>query len=283
MSKIICTIPHEAFNPEVIIQSGQVFRMWKHKETYYALSGDKSIWFQKIDCKTWEFHTNLNDWINFWWDYFDFSSDYSGINTKIMNCSDDFLKKSLENSQGMRILKQDLWETIITFIISQQNNIPKIGKTISILCSKFGTKHEATTEMIEYYSFPTAEQIANLRLSDLQNGTMLGYRAEYILKFAQAVQNEEINLNSLFSLNYEEAMRKLQTIKGIGLKVSNCICLYGLHLMESYPIDTWMSKIISQDYAQFTQEEYLFYINSEYKSYQGYIQQLQFFYKRNFK
>ena len=283
MSKIICTIPHEAFNPEVIIQSGQVFRMWKHGETYYALSGDKSIWFQKIDYKTWEFHTNLNDWVNFWWDYFDFSSDYSEVNAKIMNCSDDFLKKSLENSQGMRILKQDLWETIITFIISQQNNIPKIGKTISNLCSKFGTKHEATTEMIEYYSFPTAEQIANLRLSDLQDGTMLGYRAEYILKFAQAVQNEEINLNSLFSLNYEEAMRKLQTIKGIGVKVSNCICLYGLHLMESYPIDTWMSKIISQDYAHYTQEEYLSYINSEYESYQGYIQQLQFFYKRNFK
>lgn len=186
----------------------------------------------------------------------------------------------------MRILHQDLWETMVTFIISQQNNIPKITKTVEILCEKFGTKSQYYLSLdknhIQYfYTFPPAEQIADLSLETLSDGTMLGYRTEYILELARIVKSNKFNLQALQTLNYEEAMKELQSIKGVGPKVGNCICLYGLHLLESYPIDTWVKKIIEEDYSQYSLKDYKSYINNNYKGFQGYIQQLQFYYKRN--
>lgn len=134
-----------------------------------------------------------------------------------------------------------------------------------------------------YHAFPTVEQIANLSLSTLQTDTMLGYRAKYILTLVQDIKNGKFKVEELYNLRYAEAITKLKTIYGVGDKVANCIALYGLHLMESYPIDTWMQKIIEQDYPQYhTTEKYLEYINSKYEGFQGYVQQLQFIFKRNF-
>ena len=225
---------------------------------------------------------------------------YSTYNGIIRKSKDKFLQNALSYAVGMRILKQDLWETIVTFIISQQNNIPKITKTVNILCERFGESKvfqaDTAGTMKLYYAFPTVEQIANLSLSTLQTDTMLGYRAKYILTLAQDIKNGKFKVEELYNLRYTEAMTKLKTIYGVGGKVANCIALYGvggkvancialygLHLMESYPIDTWMQKIIEQDYSQYrTTEKYLGYINSKYEGFQGYVQQLQFIYKRNF-
>lgn len=281
-------LPINSFNPEVIMKSGQVFRMIKDEENfrYYAYSGDKAISFRNTHGDFWNFYTSLNDWESFWIEYFDLPTNYSKFNTKIRKSKDKFLQNSLLLSSGMRILKQDLWETLISFIISQQNSIPKITKTINILCERFGTLDYFQTDSVgtlkNYYKFPTPGQISILSLSELQSGTMLGYRAEYILKIAQDVQNERFELNKLYSLNCEDAIKKLQTIKGVGPKVANCVSLYGLHLMESYPIDTWMEKIISEDYSQYSSKDYMKYINSKYTGFQGYIQQIQFYFKRNF-
>lgn len=283
------TLNPETFNPDVIMKSGQVFRMYKQTdrlEFYFAYSGDKAISFRKIKEGVWNFYTTQEDWAKFWYFYFDLVTDYTVFNKKIQRSSDDFLKKSLEFSKGMKILKQDLWETMVTFIISQQNNIPKITKTVNLLCENFGTLEYHETDSVgsfrNYYAFPTVDQIANLSIEKLSDGTMLGYRAEYILKLAQDIQKRKFSLKKLPDLSYGEAIEKLQSVRGIGLKVSNCISLYGLHLMESYPIDTWMSKIIKDDYSQYESvPDYLEYINSKYKGFQGYVQQLQFFYKRN--
>lgn len=280
------TLNPETFNPDTIIKSGQVFRMYKDGEFYFAYSGDKAISFKEIQEGVWNFYATQEDWAKFWYFYFDFITDYTVFNKKILRGNDDFLKKSLEFSKGMRILKQDLWETMVTFIISQQNNIPKITRTINILCEKFGTLNyheiDSVGSLRNYYAFPTVEQIANLSIENLSDGTMLGYRAEYILKLAQDIQKRNYSLKKLTTLSYEEAIKKLQSVKGIGIKVSNCIALYGLHLMESYPIDTWMAKIIENDYSQYSNtEDYMRYINTKYKGYQGYVQQIQFLYKRN--
>lgn len=283
---ITLQLDSEIFNPDTIINSGQVFRMFKNDGFYFAYSGNKAISFRKIQKNIWNFYTTQEDWTEYWYSYFDLSTDYTEFNNEILKSNDNFLKNSLNFSKGMRILKQDLWETMVTFIISQQNNIPKITKTVNILCEKFGTPcyHEIDSigSLRLYYTFPTVDQIANLSIEKLSGGTMLGYRAEYILKLAQDIQKRKFSLKKLSTLPYDNAIENLQTVKGIGLKVSNCIALYGLHLMESYPIDTWMSKIIKDNYSQYNStSEYLRYINSNYKGFQGYVQQLQFYYKRN--
>ena len=290
MKTITMNLTREIFNPDIIIQSGQVFRMVKSNEPlgwYYAYSGDKAVSFRNThDCE-WNFYvSSFEDW-DFWQDYFDLGTLYSTYNDIIRKSKDKFLQNALSYAVGMRILKQDLWETMVTFIISQQNNIPKITKTVNILCEKFGEQKvfqiDTAGTMKLYYAFPTVEQIANLSLFTLQNDTMLGYRAKYILTLAQDIKNGKFKVEELYNLRYAEAMTKLKTIYGVGDKVANCIALYGLHLMESYPIDTWMQKIIEQDYPQYhTTEKYLEYINSKYEGFQGYVQQLQFLFKRKF-
>ena len=274
-------LDNETFNPEVIMNSGQVFRMTKEKpiakdqglpDVYQALSGEHEVLFYfNKDTDTWDFVTDEASW-DFWQDYFDLKEDYKAYNQAVLASSDVFLKDSLKDAFGMRILKQDLWETIISYMISQNNNIPKIKKSIKTLCDRYS----------DGTAFPSAQVLATIPVEELEAGTSLGYRAEYISEFAKKVA-AGFDISSYTRMTYEEAYEALLAEKGIGPKVANCILLYGLHFMTSYPIDTWMKKIITEDYSKMTKEEYLDYINSTYSGYQGYIQQIQFYHKRKAK
>ena len=270
----------EEFNPEVIMNSGQVFRMKRETpgadgmpDTYSACSGDNDVYFYlNKENDTWDFVCEEDQW-DFWQRYFDFGTDYVAFNDSVRASSDKFLKESLMDSFGMRILRQDLWEVFISYIISQNNNIPKIKKSIQILCDRYS----------DGIHFPKPEVLAFIPESELMDGTALGYRADYIIGVSKGVLNGSINLEQMASLPYEEAYDSLIKIKGIGPKVANCIMLYGFHFMESYPIDTWMKKIITEDYSSYSKDEYLNYINESYSGFQGYIQQLQFYHKRKKK
>ena len=273
------------FNPEVIMNSGQIFRMYKEKDGYHVYSGEHGLVFdfdEQSGC--WRFYTNIIDWQCYWVNFFDLESDYNPVFRQIHFSKDKFIQQAQEYSMGMRILRQDVWDTILGFMISQQNTIPKIRKTLEILSKNWGNKCSYfTPQGIKYfYSIPTADRIANLSLKSLTTDTMVGFRGKYILKLANDIQNGTFKVSDLQGKNYSQAMKILQTIKGIGPKISNCVCLYGLHLMESYPIDTWMEKIIKDDYPQYeSTNDYLNYINSRFSGFQGYIQQIQFYYKRN--
>ena len=270
----------EEFNPEVIMNSGQVFRMKKETngadgipDTYSACSGDNDIYFY-LNTKndTWDFVCEEEQW-NFWQRYFDFDTDYVAYNDKIRKSSDKFLKDALKDSFGMRILRQDLWEVFISYVISQNNNIPKIKKSIQILCERYS----------DGIHFPKPEVLAFVPETELMDGTALGYRADYIIGISKAVMEGRLDIEAISQLPYEQAYEKLLEIKGIGPKVANCIMLYGFHFMESYPIDTWMKKIINEDYKDYSKNDYLEYINSSYGGFQGYVQQLQFYHKRKTK
>ena len=270
----------EEFNPEVIMNSGQVFRMKRETpgadgmpDTYSACSGDNDVYFYlNKENDTWDFVCEEDQW-DFWQRYFDFGTDYVAFNDSVRASSDRFLKESLMDSFGMRILRQDLWEVFISYIISQNNNIPKIKKSIQVLCDRYS----------DGIHFPKPEVLAFIPESELMDGTALGYRADYIIGVSKGVLDGSINLEQMASLPYEEAYDSLIKIKGIGPKVANCIMLYGFHFMESYPIDTWMKKIITEDYSSYSKDEYLNYINESYSGFQGYIQQLQFYHKRKKK
>ena len=267
----------EEFNPEVIMNSGQVFRMKRETkgsdgmpDTYSACSGDNDIYFYLNKEKdTWDFVCEESQW-DFWQNYFDFSTDYVDFNNHIRESDDRFLKDALKDSFGMRILRQDLWEVFISYVISQNNNIPKIKKFIQILCDRYS----------DGIHFPKPEVFVSIPEDELMNGTALGYRADYIIGISKQVKAGELDIEAISNLPYDKALGELLKIKGIGPKVANCIMLYGFHFMESYPIDTWMKKIISEDYSSYSRDAYLAYINGAYKGYQGYVQQLQFYHKR---
>lgn len=267
----------EEFNPEVIMNSGQVFRMQVETkgadgipDTYSAYSGDNDVVFYlNKDTDQWDFVCKESQW-DFWQNYFDFDTDYRRFNNTIRKSDDQFLKDALKDSFGMRILRQDLWEVFISYLISQNNNIPKIKKSIQILCDRYS----------DGIHFPAAQVLAYVPEEELADGTALGYRASYISSVAGAVCDGKLDIESISRLSYDEAYAALIQIKGIGPKVANCIMLYGFHFMESYPIDTWMKKIISEDYSKYSRDEYLSYINTAYLGYQGYVQQLQFYHKR---
>ncbi len=173
-------------------------------------------------------------------------------------------------SAGIRILRQDLWETLITFIISQQNHIPRIKKCVETLCERYGEKY-VSRERVSYFAFPSAQRLAQCSEQELfQAG--LGYRARYIQKTAQAVASGEIDLQEISRMPYEEAKKTLLQCSGVGKKVADCICLYALHHMDAFPIDTHIQQMLTTHYPGGFPFE-------RYKGYSGVLQQYGFFYE----
>ena len=265
------------FNPDVIMNSGQVFRMYCENGIYRALSGSNDVSFfveGKAGKVNITFVCEETQW-EFWKKYFDLEADYGKYLRKVKKvakeCDDEFLLSALDYARGMRILKQDTWETFISYMISQNNNIPKIKKTIQILCDRYSDGEK----------FPEPEAFALASVDELASGTALGYRAEYLFLFAKQViaDGGVESLKRFEEMKSDAAVEELLKIKGVGPKVANCINLYGLHHMDSYPIDTWMKKIIAEDYKRYSLKEYMEYIG-KYAGFEGFVQQLQFYTKR---
>lgn len=179
-----------------------------------------------------------------------------------MKSDDDFLKSAAEYGNGMRILRQSFWEALISFVVSQNNNIPRIKKSIELLCEKFGKPIEKYG-MVRY-SFPTAKDLDNITLDDLSD-LGLGYRASYIYGICK--RNP-----ALIMPNYD----MLLAIPGIGKKVASCIMLFGAYDLTQFPIDTWMKKLLNEVYSGT-------FDTTPYKGFEGFVQQLQFYYYRHLK
>lgn len=188
-------------------------------------------------------NSTLEDWKNILVDYLDLNYAY---NISIPD-SDKFAKQACEIGKGIRILKQDPWETLISFIISQRNNIPKIKTTISKLCNRFGDIISIKVNGVTYTknTFPSKQCISKLSISDL-DGLGLGYRDRYIIEAA----NSDVDVYKLrdSKVSSEVALNILQSLYGVGPKVANCVALFGLHKLDVFPIDVWMQRIIDQYY-----------------------------------
>lgn len=175
-------------------------------------------------------HCTAEDFENIWRAYFDLDTDYESIKSRL-SLINPVLKEAADYAPGIRILRQDPWEALCSFIISQNNNIPRIKGIISRLCDFHA----------ENGSFPSAESLAKLsedELADIRSG----FRAKYIISGAQAVRDDPELIPSLFALPVDDARKKLMTIKGVGPKVADCTLLFGFHMMDCFPVDTWMKK-----------------------------------------
>ena len=172
-----------------------------------------------------------------WRDYFDLNINYYKIK-KNLSLIDPTLKIACKYAPGIRILKQDFWETLCSFIISQNNNIPRIKCIIERLCVNFGQEIEP-----DFFSFPSSSVIAKLNQADLAP-IKCGFRDSYILDAAQKISSREICPKKLKSEDINTARAELMKIKGVGPKVAECTLLYGLHRLEAFPVDVWMKRAL---------------------------------------
>lgn len=209
------------------------------------------------------FHCSPEDFQDVWVPYFDLEADYSAYQEKMSG--DPFLRKAIVGGGGIRILQQDLWEMVVTFTISQRNNIPRIRKAVDTLCRLYGTKL-GEIDGQDFYSFPTPGQLKGQNLSPVS----LGYRERYVSELAR---QDPMTWLKIQGMNDEYAKKTLTDMNGIGEKVANCVMLFGLHRMNSYPKDVWINRMIEDIYdGEFDPKQYA--------GFAGYVQQLQFFYYR---
>ena len=254
----------KTFDLKQISQSGQCFRLKQISENEFIAITQNHYVVISITGKGYEFNCSMVDFERVWFPYFDLETDYICYQNEMVK--DNFLKSAIEFGGGIRILRQDLWEMIVTFIISQRNNIPRIQKSVEALCKAYGT-HLVTICGEDIYSFPTLSQ---LREKDLSVAS-LGYREKYIKELCEI---RESDLLQIKNQDDETAKKSLLQIKGVGGKVASCILLFGLHRMNSYPIDVWVKRLIEDIYdGDFNP--------NLYSGYAGYVQQLQFYYYRS--
>lgn len=257
------------FNIAQICDSGQCFRMVKIDENRYSVIA--SGYYLEItqtgenctfSCEETEFET-------FWKNYFDLERDYGEYLDKI-NPNDKYLSKAGEFGDGIRILRQDLWEMIVSFLISQQNNITRIRKCIQNICEKYGEKR-LNFRGETYYTFPTAETLAKLEDDELK-ACNLGYRSKYVVRTAKSIVAGEIDLEKVREISYRKAKNELLQLFGVGEKVADCICLFALHHLQSFPIDTHIRQVLDEHYKRG-------FPNRRYSGLQGVMQQYIFYYE----
>ncbi len=260
-------------------ECGQCFRWNKTDEnTYTGIAFGKVLTVRKTDDTFILYDTSLEDFENIWYNYFDFSTDYSYIKERLSK--DSVMENAISYGEGIRILRQELWETVVSFIISASNNIPRIKKIISSLCSCFGEPIQYRGET--YFSFPPPEKIAALSLDDL-SVIKAGFRDKYILDAAQFFISG--NADKLTELDADEAKDTLMRIKGVGNKVADCVMLFGLHHCDSFPVDVWIKRIMELCYFENKQSinNISAFAHDKFGEYGGFAQQYLFFYARENK
>ncbi len=232
------------FDLEQTFLCGQAFRWEKDKSgAFYGIAGNSVAKIYHHDEKN-IYIESSNPNLVFWSNYLNFSCDYNTVEKELSH--DKVLLPCIKAGNGIRILRQDLWETIVSFIISANNNIPRIKKIINKMCELFGEKIEFDGKV--FYGFPAPEALAGLELADLAP-IRAGFRDKYILDAAKKVVSGEINLNEIPKLNNKSAKTELMKIKGVGTKVADCVLLFSLGRHDIFPLDVWTKRIINEVYG----------------------------------
>ena len=207
--------------------------------------------------------------------YFDFDKDYCEIK-KELSSLDDVLKKAIPSGYGIRLLKQNPWEALVSFIISANNNIPRIKKIIESLCFNFGK--EITYNNKIYYSFPDADVLSKLSVEQLDI-IKSGFRAKYIIDAAKKVTDGIVNLESVYDMNTDEAREYLKQIKGVGNKVADCILLFAYQKYDVFPKDVWIKKVLNDLYG-IDEKNFDLFVVEHFGNLAGFAQQYLFYYMR---
>ncbi|MBR3994167.1 MAG: DNA glycosylase [Clostridia bacterium] len=259
------------FIPEQIFDCGQCFRFNKNENgRYFGVAGKKYIEIEKVGDDILLHNCSENDFNHIFRDFFDIDFDYSKILSDFPD--DEILKKASGFGSGIRILHQDNWEALCSFIISQNNNIPRIKGIIHNLCEKYGEPVFTDSYGITHYSFPDAKTIADAgekAMFDLKTG----FRSKYIYDAAYKVASGKIDLNVPYRMSYTDGAKYLQQIKGVGLKVASCVLLFSYRKYDAFPVDVWVKRILEKYYGGKADAEY-------FGKYAGLCQQYLFYFER---
>ena len=246
----------EFFNLRKIMNSGQIFRMYEDCEgTFTVYSLNRRLKAEQKDGKVF-FYCSEEEFEGYWEEFFDLKRDYGRIVQRAgeqtgNECAKggDFLKAACTYASDIRILKQDVWEMMVSFIISQQKQIPSIRKCIEALCERFGTKHTEPNGGADetWYGFPDAKAIASAGPDGLK-GLSLGYRERYIYETAVRYLSEGKDESFYREMTYEQARKYLCTFSGIGEKVADCVCLFGCGFADAFPIDVHIKEVLYREF-----------------------------------
>ncbi len=240
----------DCFNLRHIFDCGQCFRWIRQTDgSYVGVARSKVIRVTSYDNNITIFNTNLQEFFDIWEDYFDLKADYRLYQKRLSK--DDIMEKAISEGNGIRILRQDTFEALISFIISASNNIPRIMKIVDNLCTLYGERIEYDGKT--YYSFPTAERMRGVNAQELAP-IRAGFRAKYIADAVEKVLNGTVNLESLSTLPVKDAREQLMQINGVGPKVADCVLIFGAGRLDVFPVDTWIDKAMKTLYPKACKE-----------------------------
>lgn len=265
------------FYPLHIFECGQAFR-WNWDGTgYVGVVGDKVVRVSYHNGNVLLENASIEDYSSFWRHYFDMDRDYGQVKAAL-SC-DPILRKAIEYGWGIRILNQDPWETLISFIISANNNIARIKRIIENLAVKFGRKVIWCER--EFYTFPSPVALTTASVDELM-ACGCGYRASYIKRTAEMVYNGEIQLEQISSLPYQHAYTALMACPGVGPKVADCVLLFSMGKTEAFPIDVWVKRVMQHFYPEHsgTNREVKEFVWKKFGYLAGFAQQYLFYYAR---
>lgn len=245
------------FDLDETLDCGQAFRWEKTAEnTYKGFFLRKPLEISQSGDVFTLYNTSEEEFLNVWADYFDLKTDYSELKRRFSE--DETLSRAVNYAGGIRLLKQDLSETLISFIISQNNNIPRIKGIIARLCDRYG-------------GFPDIEQLDGVTADDLAF-LRAGFRAKYLEDCVNKVNGGAVDLNDVRNAETAEARKILMTVKGVGPKVADCVLLFGAHKTDAFPVDVWIKRVMLEFYPDGLPECV--------KGYEGIAQQYLFHYMR---
>ena len=277
-NKLIVT-EFDSFDIEEILECGQCFRFESigFKE-YIIIAFGKVLHIKQTD-KTIEFYPCTGeDFENIWIPYFEFDRDYNEIKN-ILSEKDNVMKQAVSFAPGIRILKQEPWECLISFIISQNNRIPMIKQVIKNISQKYGTKEN------DYFLFPSIKQLEGISEEELML-CKTGFRAKYIIDAVRNVLEKNIDFKKLENVSTEDVRKKLMEIKGVGQKVSDCVMLFSMNRKEVFPTDVWIKRVMEDIYfdGKETKISDIHDLAKEkFGQYAGFAQQYLFHYARQMK
>lgn len=268
-----------------ILESGQVFRFDKISDVSYLLVARQKLIkiTQQADSTSVIIHNaHSGELEEIWKDYFDLETNYDHI-AEVLSQKDEYMKKAISFGKGIRILRQDPWEMLISFIISQNKAIPHIKQCIRNITEKYGQAlGEEDGQEHMYFTFPTPEELSKATEEELRE-CKVGFRAPYILDACQKVYNGEVVLRDIYRMPTIEAKKELMKIKGVGPKIADCILLFAFGKTEVFPTDVWIKRVIEGIYFEgkdMKLEEIQQFAKDYFGDLAGYAQQYLFFYGR---
>ena len=261
------------FHPLQTLDCGQIFRFTPYKDGFFVIAENKACYLHSDGVKT----VVESDDSDYFYNFFDLDRDYSEIIRRAKEFGVPLLSRACDACPGLRLLNQNAEEMIYSFIVSQNNNIPRIKGIISRICAGLGEKCEF--DGVEFYAFPTSEKIAAAG-ADFFKRAGAGYRDKYLVETATAIMKN--GTENLRALDGGELKKELLKFKGVGGKVADCIALFGFSKRDSFPVDTWIEKIYREDFngLETDREKINKYFVSAFGEISGYVQQYLFYAKR---